>query len=236
MLDMTYSAIMADAAQAEGFARYRADIYRLASSVFMYDVTEQGLQAQIDAACNADESSCVRACEAELFAHLRRYDGCNLPELRTRIATEYAELFVGPRKPLAPYYESIYLGANPRLFADVTMRVREVYRENGFEVDKLAHVPDDHIAYELAFMAELCEREAREHAAHNREAAIAYQVAQCNFLAVHLGTWAGFFADRVCAAPIADYYAAWSRFVERFVADDQEFLASCADDPVTAGN
>lgn len=235
MLDMAYSEIMADAVQAEGFARYRADIYRLASSVFMYDVTEQGLQAQIETARNVDEGSCVRACEAELFAHLRGYDGCDLSELRTKVATEYAELFVGPRKPLAPYYESIYLGANPRLFADVTMRVREAYREQGFAVDRISHVPDDHIAYELAFMGELCEREAEAHAAKDRSSAIECQVVQCNFLAIHLGVWAGLFADRVNAAPVADYYAAWSRFVERFVADDQAFLASCAVDPVSAG-
>lgn len=235
MIDVTYSEIMNDAGAARDYARYRAEIYTLASSVFTYDVTEEGLAHQVEAARTADGESCVRACEARLFEHLRGYAGADLKELRRTIATEYAELFVGPRKPLAPYYESIYLGANPRLFADVTMRVREAYRDQGFEVDRYAQVPDDHIGYELAFMGEMCMREAAAHEAGDRRAAIDCQVVQCNFLSLHLGVWAGFFADRVQAAWCADYYAAWARFVEEFVADDREFLASCADDPVSAG-
>ena len=235
MREEKYSEVMGDIAGAAEFARYRAEIYRLASSVFMYDVTEEGLTAQIEAAATADDSSCVRPCEATLFEHLRSYVGCDVAKLRTQVASEYAELFVGPRKPLAPYYESIYLGMSPRLFADVTMRVRDSYRDQGFEVDKISHVPDDHIAYELAFMSEMCAREADALDGGNRMQAAECQAVQCNFLAVHLGAWAGFFADRVEAADAANYYAAWARFVERFVEDDKAFLASCADDPVSAG-
>ena len=235
MREVKYAEVMEDAAEAAEFARYRAEIYKLASSVFMYDATEEGLAAQVEAAREATDDSCIRTCEAELFEHLLRYADVDPAELRVRVATEYAELFVGPRKPLAPYYESIYLGMNPRLFADVTMRVREAYREQGFQVDKFAHVPDDHIAYELAFMGELCKREASALEEGKRSQAAAIQAAECNFLAVHLGVWAGFFADRVSAAPIAGYYAAWARFVERFAADDQVFLKSCATSTVSPG-
>lgn len=235
MREEKYSEIMGDPAEAAEFARYRAEIYRLASSVFMYDVTEEGLATQIDVALAVDEDSCVRLCEVALFDHLRTYADYDVTKLRTQVASEYAELFVGPRKPLAPYYESIYLGISPRLFADVTMRVRDSYREQGFEVDKISHVPDDHIAYELAFMSEMCAREADALDGGDWVRAVECQVAQCNFLAIHLGAWAGFFADRVEAAEIADYYAAWARFVERFVEDDKAFLASCADNPVSAG-
>lgn len=235
MEELTYEKVIADRNTAADFAEYRARIYRLASSVFTDDVTEEALARQIAAACEADESQCVRACEAVLFSYLRGFEGADLSSLRTNIATEYAELFVGPRPPLAPYFESIYLGANPRLFADVTMRVRAAYKEQGFEVDKRNHVPDDHIGYELAFMAALCSREAEAHESGDAEAALASQVAQSNFLAIHLGVWVGFFANRVAAAWCADYYGAWSRFVEAFVADDMAFLKSCATMPVSAG-
>ena len=231
----TYADLMADPAAAADFARYRAGIYRLVSSVFMFDATEEGLAAQIVAAVNADENSYVRPCEKVLYSYLRGFEGCNLAALRTKVATEYAELFVGPRPPLAPYYESVYLGANPRLFADVTMRVRAEYKAQGFEVDKRNKVPDDHIGYELAFMAQLCEREADAHEAGDTDKVTEVQVAQDNFLAIHLGVWIGFLADRIASAWCADYYEVWARFAEAFVADDQAFFASCADMPVTGG-
>ena len=230
-----YAELMADPAAAADFARYRAGIYRLASSVFMFDATEEGLAAQIAAAVGADEDSYVRPCERVLYSYLRELEGCDLAALRTKVATEYAELFVGPRPPLAPYYESVYLGANPRLFADVTMRVRAEYKAQGFQVDKRNHVPDDHIGYELAFMAQLCEREADAHEAGDAEKVAATQVAQDNFLAIHLGVWVGFLADRIASAWCADYYEVWARFIAAFVADDQAFFASCADMPVTGG-
>lgn len=235
MAAVSYHEIMADREAAADFARYRSEIYRLASAVFTEDITAQMLLSQAQAAAEAREDSFVRDCERDLFGYLKGLPVADIEALRSKVATEYAELFVGPRSPLAPYYESIYLGANPRLFADVTMRVREAYREQGFQVEKRNKVPDDHIGYELAFMAELCDREARAHLAGEGEEALASQIAQSNFLSLHLGVWVGFFADRVCAAWCADYYAAWARFVEAFVADDIEFLRSCACDPVSGG-
>ena len=235
MVDVTYTELMADPAAAADYARYRAGIYRLASSVFMFDATEEGLANQIQAAVAADDDSFIRPCEKVLFSYLRGFYGADIAALREKVATEYAELFVGPRPPLAPYYESVYLGANPRLFADLTMRVREQYKAQGFQVDRRNKVPDDHIGYELAFMAELCEREAKAHEAGDTEAAVASQIAQDNFLAIHLGVWAGLLANRIASAWCADYYEAWARFVEAFVADDKAFLASCADAPVSAG-
>lgn len=236
MEELTYEKVMANSEAAADFAEYRARIYRLASSVFMDDITEEALAGQIAAACGADGHGSVRPCEEVLFSYLRGFEGADIPTLRTSVATEYAELFVGPRAPLAPYYESIYLGANPRLFADVTMRVRAAYKEQGFEVDKRNHVPDDHLGYELAFMGALCAREAAAHVAGDADAVRASQVAQSNFLAIHLGVWAGFFASRVAAAWCADYYGAWSRFVEAFVADDMAFLKGCAMVPVSGGS
>ena len=235
MADVTYAELMDDPVAAADFARYRAGIYRLASSVFMFDATEEGLAAQIAAAVSADADSCVRPCEEVLYSYLRGFADCDLALLRTKVATEYAELFVGPRPPLAPYYESVYLGANPRLFADVTMRVRAEYKAQGFQVDKRNKVPDDHIGYELAFMAQLCEREAQAHEAGDADEVTAAQVAQDNFLAIHLGVWIGFLADRIASAWCADYYEVWARFVQAFVEADKAFFASCADLPVSTG-
>lgn len=235
MESLTYENIMADEQAAADFARYRAQMYRLASSVFMFDATEESLADLIATACEAGEDDAVRPSEKVLLSYLQAFKDVDLTALRTRVATEYAELFVGPRSPLAPYYESIYLGATPRLFADVTMRVRAAYKEQGFEVDKRNKVPDDHMGYELAFMAALCDREAAAHDAGNADDVVESQVAQSNFLAIHLGVWAEFFANRVATAWCADYYLAWARFVAAFVEEDRRFLESCADTPVSAG-
>ena len=116
-----------------------------------------------DLAAMAQDSSpedAVLDCEAALLSHLAGYAGADFDDLRTKVATEYAELFVGPRHPLAGCYGSLYIGFPNRMFTESTRKVRKFYRAFGRMSDSPNRVPDDHIAYELEFMSYLCEQEA----------------------------------------------------------------------------
>lgn len=206
------------------YARYRSAIYMTVASVFAGAPSVEQLQRAIEAARQADAGSCVRACEAELFEWVAGQAGGDLSELRTKIASEYAELFVGPRPPLAPLYESLYLGFPNRLFTEQTMSVRRFYARYGREVIAENRVPDDHLAYELEFMGYLCAGEADCLEAGDCEGARGYRAAQGEFLLLHLGSWCRPFAERADSAWCGEWYAAWARFVCAFVAEDEAFL------------
>ena len=215
-----------DESQLADFAQYRASMYAAAAAAFTVEPSVDQLESLIQAACSSNGDDVVRESELALYDHLRTYQGAELEALRTKVATEYAELFVGPRPPLAPLYESVYVGAVKRLNTDVTMNVRDFYERHGFTVVKRNSVPNDHMGYELEFMSRLCAREAQAYLDGDSSAAAAARKNQQAFLKQHVCVWAGLFADRIAQAWCADYYAAWSRFVRDFCDEDQGFLAS----------
>lgn len=218
---MNGSVLLSNSENAD-FARYRAALYRLASSVFVDEPTKESLVQMIDAAKKARHEDCIRPYEFELFSHIRGYEGEEIAELCTKVRTEYAELFIGPRPPLAPLFESVYVGFPRRLYTETTARVRAFYEGQGLMTLKRNKVPDDHISYELEFMATLCEKEAQAFDDAGIDIAFGIQKVQADFIDKHLGRWTGLFSERVKKAPCADYYAAWSRFVHDFVADDSK--------------
>lgn len=207
------------------FARYRAGIYRMASSVFVTEPTETFLSQLFEAAQLSLDAGHPRACEGVLFQQLRNYAEHSVSEMRECIAGEYAELFIGPRPPLAPLYESLYQGFPNRLFADVTRQVGRFYERCGLAVSRRNRVPDDHIGYELEFMATLCEREVSAVESGSKSETEALQKLQLEFIVMHLGAWVSPFARRIEAAECAGYFELWAQFVEAFVYEDDHFLS-----------
>ena len=206
--------------------RYRQAIYRNLSALFLDAPSAETLDELIQAACAVVEEDARRASEADFYAYLRKLAGRDLEELRVQVASEYAELFVGPRPPLAPLYESVYLGSPNRLFTEQTMSVRRFYERCGLAVVKDGKVPDDHVAYELELMATLVSREADAIEAGRPAVVLELQRLQREFLVVHLGGWLGLFAARVAEAPCAGFYGALARFARDFVTEDDAALGA----------
>ena len=252
------AALRADWTHSPDDLRYRASIYLLLSSVFAHEPTVEGLRdlAQTGASALADEAVAVseekasdeaeivagktaaspaapdeEAAMATLFKMLAGLGPEVTEEDRRRIATEYAELFVGPRPPLAPLYESVYLGFPSRLFTDQTRKVRAAYERCGFDVSARGHVPDDHVAYELEFVSNMLCRLADMQESGSDDATspagdperVATELSA--FLGDHLGGWIGLFADRVAQAQAGDYYRTWAEYAHAVVTADVRALS-----------
>ncbi|MEC4272182.1 molecular chaperone TorD family protein [Adlercreutzia sp. R25] len=217
-----------DASERAEHARWRAALYGLASRTFLQEPSDEELKASIVAAQAALEAGegWTLPCERELLVHLASFDA-EEDALGTRVRSEYAELFVGPRPPLAPLYESMYVGYPRRLLSETTKRVRDAYERCGLSVAKRNRVPDDHLGYELEFMAALARREAEALEAADEETAKRWQNDQGRFLEEHLRCWIELFCDRLHEAP-GDYYGGWADFVRSFMAEDAAALASRA--------
>ncbi len=210
-----------DFACQEERARWQEALYRLASSAFLKEPTDEQLKSQIETARAAldDEGSWELPCERQLLAHLASLDADDV-DLGRRVRSEYAELFVGPRPPKAPLYESLYRGYPRRLLTEVTRQVRDMYESHGFTVVQRNRVPDDHIGYELEFAANLSAREAAAWENGCAEEAETWRGVRREFLGEHLSQWIGDFADTVDQAE-GEYYGAWARFVQGIVGADE---------------
>ena len=205
----------------------RAGIYRNASVLFSDAPSLEMLHELVDAATDAmsdEQANPMRESERFFYGYLRdRWHSCD-EDARRAIASEYAELFVGPRPPLAPLYESVYLGFPNRLFTDQTLSVKRFYEQCGLAVVKDGRVPDDHMAYELELMARLAQREAEALENDDVDGACNARELERSFVVEHLSLWAGLFANRVSEADCSDFYAALSEFVHRFVDEDAAYL------------
>lgn len=100
----------------------------------------------------------------------------------TALRLDHLALFSGPT-PVARPWESVWREKDKLLFGEQTMRVRGQYAAWGLTVDNFGHVPEDHIALELAFCVHLLHRMAT---GGNEAAAKALAA----FLNEHLLQWA----------------------------------------------
>ena len=78
------------------------------------------------------------------------------------LAVDHARLFVGPFGLKAPPYGSLYLDGDGKVMGNSTMRVIQIYEEEGLEIDAEFTELPDHVAVELEFMYYLAHRAARE--------------------------------------------------------------------------
>ena len=132
-------------------------------------------------------------------------------------------LLVGPGMPKAAPWESVYSERNEGLiFQQETVDVRKAYRAFGLQVDKLHQEPDDHIAYEMEFVAKLCERELAALDVGDEAEASRLRAGRESFLREHLATWAFRWCDLVDENAATDFYRGLSLLARGFMSASLE--------------
>lgn len=121
--------------------------------------------------------------------------------------SDYLALFVGPGAPLAAPWESVYAHEGEALvFQRETLEVRACYREFDLQVERLHHEPDDHVGYELEFVAALARREADARAKGDADEADRAACARMRFLTDHLAVWGDRWAGMVISHAKTPFY------------------------------
>lgn len=121
------------------------------------------------------------------------------------LALEYNRLFVGPDTLPCPPYESAYCDGRT-VMGPSALAVRQAYQAAQLSATRAVPGPPDHIAIELAFMAELCSRQLRALVDGCEPAVRQSLAAQRRFLEEHLGRWAAPFGQDVRAATRCAFY------------------------------
>lgn len=130
------------------------------------------------------------------------------------LRSAYTRLFEGPAALPAPPWESVYTSGENLIFQRSTLEVRAAYREAGYQAVGYPHEADDHLATELAFMAELAKRASEAYEDGDAVAAHKLLITQDDFLDQHLCPWVGMFADRLAADSVNDadvWYASFAQ-------------------------
>jgi len=105
---------------------------------------------------------------------------------RKDLVYEFNRLFVGPKAPPVPPYESVYLSKDRLVMQESTLDVRRWYRQEELMPVSRSNEPDDFIATELEFGAYLLARAADYVKEQQRGKAIAFLDAYNAFYDEHL--------------------------------------------------
>ena len=142
-----------------------------------------------------------------------------------RLRCEYTKLFVGPAKLAAPPWESVYVSAEPLLFQESTLAVREAYRRFGYAAAGYPRIADDHAAIELEFMATMATETLNAEARGDEARAQALLKSQLGFLEEHLLVWLSLFADRVESCNVVSgFYPSLARLAALVCERDAEVI------------
>lgn len=182
--------------------RTRGECYRLLAACFyppqkvlwLEEDLPGNLTSLLSRICPPAAESARRMAEA--------FSRCGAEEL----AVEYARLFVGPQRVIAPPYGSIYLEEGRRVMGDSTLDVLHTYQEEGLHLDSEFKELPDHIAAELEFMYYLTAK--GENAASRGEVkeAAGRLAAREAFMTRHLRRWVPGFCARIKDGTGSDFY------------------------------
>lgn len=131
----------------------------------------------------------------------------------SELRAEYTRLFVGQRKVIAPLWESVYFNRDRMVFQEETFQVRSAYRRYGLQVDKLSHEPDDHLCYELLFIAALFGKCAEHEEKGNRDEAQKVWNDLRSFTLFHPLTWTSKWNDLVQENTQCKFYRGYAALV-----------------------
>lgn len=129
------------------------------------------------------------------------------------LQADYSRLLIGPAKPLASPWESVYFNEDHMIFQEQTAQVRAWYRRFNLEPEKLYREPDDHIGLELAFLAHLAGLGLQALEMDDDGQFTEILQAQSQFIAEHPLKWVPVWEEQVAKHARSDFYRGLARSI-----------------------
>lgn len=210
----------------------RRDRFALLASVFARESSENAVFRMMDQAPDFTQEL-DESLELALSRDLASLACDDLAAFATKTRTEYARLFLGPRKVVVPMHESAHLSGTSRMFTSETLAVREFYENHGYVMKEKNREPEDSIDMELEFLRNICDRCLSElEEAINVDSIERLRrliESQRAFKKQHLSLWAQDFSRSVIENDRSGYYAAWASFLSGVLTEDEMLLNECED-------
>ena len=148
------------------------------------------------------------------------------------LSTDWTMAFDGVRSygglvavPNASLFAGSIIGENAIFFQEPRTNDLKVYRAEGVQADPNLHLPEDHLSFELSFMADMSERMAAAVAAGNTVEALRLAEVSEDFRANHILSWYPEFFDLATKLVETRFYRGVLRAAFGFLQLDGETLA-----------
>jgi TorA maturation chaperone TorD len=173
------------------FFAERAVMYQFLSHIFFKELTEETIEELATAEYpegfqnqNLDQG----------YRLIKRYFAFCGTDRRGQLACEYARIFLAAgvytkTRYIAVPYESVFTSDEQLIMQDSRDDVALYYLEDGFKVNPDLHEPDDHLSFELEYLAHMNVRAAELTQAQN-QASLSENIArQSAFIDTHMLNW-----------------------------------------------
>lgn len=171
----------------------RKGFYEFLASMYKLELTDEQIEALAKRQLPVDDEH-VGAGYATIKEYLRHRDAGTRQEL----AVDYAHVFLCAgmyEQMTAPPYESVYTSEEHLLMQDARDSVLACYLDEELGLPADNTTPEDHLSFELQFMAKLVEREQAALEAGDEARCAELQAKQRAFSDEHLANW----VPRLCA-------------------------------------
>lgn len=205
----------------------RAAFARFLASLFLYELTDDQVEA-FAAVEPAGDGSTIDEGLAAIREYLRHRHGGTRQEL----AVDYARVFLGAGsydRILAPPYESVFTSEERILMQDARDGAVSYYRRGGLDLPADNTTPEDHLGFELQFVAELADRANAAIAADDAGALVDAVDLGRSFFVHHQANWLPAFCDAVDEFAQTDFYRAVATMTRGYVESESAFFAEIAE-------
>jgi len=141
-------------------------------------------------------------------------------QLLDELAADYASIYLNHNISASPE-ESVWLDEDSLKCQDSMFQVRSWYKSYGLEIPDWRLRPDDHLVYQLQFLAALLNLDERMETLERI----------CTFMDEHLLRWLGNFAERVLARCDTAYFAAVAAVTASYCETLRDTLAEILEQP-----
>lgn len=204
-----------DGLDAQTLAQWRELSYRLFSSLFGGEVTIDFLR---------EASHLDSELQGPLGAYFASLDESQLEEQARKAAAEYARLFLNMSAHPVVLFESVYTSPKRLLMQEARDEVRAAYHDQGLSLAQGKNLPEDHLSFELEFMAQLCAKEAACKEAGDESGARAARLTQAEFLSEHLFHWVFEVCDEIAQKAKTELYQNLGRALEEFMSYERALI------------
>lgn len=159
------------------------------------------------------------------LARMAAFCSAASPETMARAKADFHKLFVGPQKLPSPPWGSVHLDRRGMIFGPSEQKVQDFMEARGLKKATDEHVPCDHFAIELQFVAEL---EKRAIAARQSDAQeVKRDLADAaGFLETYVATWHERFLNLVEGHAETTFYQGLALFARGVVDQQLSWLCS----------
>ncbi|MDR1082682.1 MAG: molecular chaperone TorD family protein [Coriobacteriales bacterium] len=208
------------------FMADRESMYSFLAKVFFSELSDEAIKhlATVEVATEYGNPHIANGLRS-----IRNFFMLSKADRRVQLATEYARIFLAAgvytqTRSVAVPYESVFTSEERLMFQDARDEVRATYQRCGFELDVELREPEDHLSFELEFLAHMARRSSDCIEQKRYEAFPLLIMEQKDFIEQHLLNWIPDLIQTAKRYAKNTFYPGMLLITWGYLEDDCEFL------------